>query len=208
MNARSKTRYNALLVAAQYRNSSPAIRLLLDRGAEVLPPKGQGTPLFSARPLFLAAYAGNAEILPALKKAGDKVDARMAVLGQEPTTPLSSGAQIGNIDVVRALLDLGAPVDQGEDVDGGPTALDRAVLGNNLEIAKLLIQHHANVNHRDNDGMTPVLYAASIDFGDSEMIDLLLNSGAKREARTREGLTALDLARKYEHTDLVPSLAR
>jgi ankyrin repeat protein len=40
------------------------------------------------------------------------------------------------------------------------------------------------------------------------MIDLLLNSGAKREARTREGLTALDLARKYEHTDLVPSLAR
>jgi hypothetical protein len=38
------------------------------------------------------------------------------------------------------------------------------------------------------------------------MVDLLLKSGARADARTKEGLTALDLARKYKHTQLVASL--
>jgi len=38
------------------------------------------------------------------------------------------------------------------------------------------------------------------------MIDLLLASGALADARTKEGLTALDLARKYNHTHLLASL--
>jgi ankyrin repeat protein len=63
------------------------------------------------------------------------------------------------------------------------------------------------VNHADKKGMTPLLYAASIDFGDSAMADLLVRSGARTGARTREGLTALDLAHKYNHTHLVVSLA-
>ena len=54
--------------------------------------------------------------------------------------------------------------------------------------------------------MTPLLYAASIDFGDSSMIDLLLKAGARRDARSKEGATALELARKYGHTHLVASL--
>jgi ankyrin repeat protein len=54
--------------------------------------------------------------------------------------------------------------------------------------------------------MTPLLYAASIDFGGSAMIDLLLQSGARPDARTKDGLTALDLARKYHLTHLLASL--
>jgi hypothetical protein len=38
------------------------------------------------------------------------------------------------------------------------------------------------------------------------MIDLLKASGARADARTKEGLTALDLARKYKHTHLLASL--
>jgi hypothetical protein len=38
------------------------------------------------------------------------------------------------------------------------------------------------------------------------MIDLLPKSGARADAKTKEGLTALDLARKYKHTHLIPSL--
>ncbi len=55
--------------------------------------------------------------------------------------------------------------------------------------------------------MTP-LYAASIDYGNSTMVDLLLKSGAKTNARTKEGLTALDLAHKYNHANLLPSLEK
>jgi hypothetical protein len=38
------------------------------------------------------------------------------------------------------------------------------------------------------------------------MIDLLLKSGARRDARTKDGLMPLELARKYNHTHLVPTL--
>jgi ankyrin repeat protein len=54
--------------------------------------------------------------------------------------------------------------------------------------------------------MTPLLYAASVDFGDSSMVDLLLKSGANAVARTREGLTAANLARKYGLRNLLKSL--
>lgn len=70
------------------------------------------------------------------------------------------------------------------------------------------MERGADVNHVDKMGMTPLLYAASIDFGDSAMVDLLLNSGAGMGARTKEGLTALDLARKYNHTHLLASLEK
>jgi ankyrin repeat protein len=62
------------------------------------------------------------------------------------------------------------------------------------------------VNAVDKNGMTPLLYAASIDYGDSAMIELSLKSGAKKHAKTPHGLTALDLAHKYEHAHLVRSL--
>ncbi len=204
INVRAKTGYSALMVAAQDPQANKAIRLLPDRGAEVRVPPGQSKPLFNAYPLFLAAYAGNAEILARLRDAGDRLDDSMVVNGVAPTTPLIGAVEFANAPVVRALLDLGAPVDQGE--RGGVTPLHRAVLGNLVEIARLLIQRGADVNRVDTFGMTPLLYAASIDFGDSAMIDLLLKSGARPDARTKEGLTALDLARKYNHTHLFARL--
>jgi ankyrin repeat protein len=82
----------------------------------------------------------------------------------------------------------------------------RAVLNNRVDIARLLISRGAAVNHVDNLGTTPLLYAASIDFGDSDMIELLLKSGARADARRRDGLTALDLARRYEHAHLLTAL--
>src|SRR6185369_12287698 len=59
VNARSETKYSALMVAAQYgTHSTPAVRLLLAHGADAS--QSQGQPLFNADPLFLAAYGGNA----------------------------------------------------------------------------------------------------------------------------------------------------
>jgi uncharacterized protein len=152
----------------------------------------------------LAAYAGNATSLKRLKEAGDSVEAPMDLIGTSRTTPLMGAARFGDIPVATALMDLGALPDK---VDGsGMTALDRAVLGNQVEMAKLLIARGADVNHLDKLGMTPLLYAASIDFGDAAMVDLLLKSGAKANAKNRDGLTALELAKKYRHTHLLASL--
>jgi ankyrin repeat protein len=206
VNARARTKYSALMVAAQYRESTPAVNLLLDRGAEVRLPSGQGAPLFNAHPLFLAAYSGNFEVLKRLRDSGDRLDDQMVVLGQFASTPLMAATVMGNAAVVRALLDLGAPVDQAD--TNGITPLARAALGNQVGIAQLLIDRAAAVNSADKLGMTPLMRAASIDFGDSEFIDVLLKAGADAGARNTDGSSALDLARRYTCTHLLATLIR
>lgn len=206
VNGRSKSKFSPLMVAAQYPDSTPTMRLLLDRGAEVRMPKGAGAPLFNASPLVLAGLAGNAEALPLLSRAGDDVNSKMSFLGMFPQTSLLSIITWGDAAVVRALLELGAPVDQAD--DDGITPLGWATIGNQPEVARILIEHGADVNHLDKKGMTPLLYAASIDFGSAAIIENLLKAGANPAARTKEGMTALDLANKYKHAHLVSSLGK
>jgi ankyrin repeat protein len=54
--------------------------------------------------------------------------------------------------------------------------------------------------------MTPLLYAASIDFGDTEMIEKLIAAGADLKAKNKQGLTAVDLARSYNHSTMASLL--
>ena len=206
VNARAQSRFSALMVAAQYQDSTPAINLLLDRGAQVGPPAEGGAPVFNANPFFLAAYAGNASALKRLQAAGAKIDEPMLLIGTSRTTPLLGAFKFGDEEVARALFDLGTPI---EFADGnGITMLGRAALNNEVNMARELIGRGANVNVVDKLGMTPLLWAASMDFGDPAMIELLLKSGAKADARNKDGLTALDLARKYNHTEVIPALSR
>ena len=205
VNARAQSRFSALMVAAQYQDSGAAMNLLLDRGAQVGPPAEGGAPVFNANPFFLASYAGNASILRRLRDAGAKIDEPMTLIGTSRTTPALGAFKLGDDEVARALFDLGTPI---EFADGnGITMLGRAALNNEVAMARWLIERGANVNVVDKLGMTPLLWAASMDFGDSAMIELLLESGARPEARSRDGLTALELARRYGHAEVVPVLA-
>ena len=205
VNARARSRFTALMVAAQYQDAEDAINLLLDRGATVGPPT-DGAPMFNANPFFIASYAGNARVLERLVSAGAKIDEPMTLIGTSRTFPILGAVKMGDIAVVRTLLDLGVPVDFA--LTNGVTMLGYAVFGNDLELAKLFIERGANVNSVDKLGMTPLLWAANIDFGDSAMVDLLVRAGARPDARNRDGLTPLELARKHNHTYLIPSLER
>ncbi|HYL36376.1 MAG TPA: ankyrin repeat domain-containing protein [Bryobacteraceae bacterium] len=206
LNARSKTRYSALLVAAQYPGSSPVMRLLLDHGAEVRLPKGAGAPLFNATVLGLSAMSGNADMIPLLLPKGDRLDDQFISLGLFPGSPFTIPIGFDDVKTMAALLDAGLPVDL-TDKDG-VTLLDLAVINGRVEMARLFISRGANVNALDHNGMTPLLYAASIDFGDSAMVDLLIKSGANGKTRSKDRLAALDLARKYNNANLVKSLER
>ena len=55
--------------------------------------------------------------------------------------------------------------------------------------------------------MTPLLYAASIDYGNTAMLETLVAAGADTSAKSREGLTAFDLAKTYHHEALAKVLA-
>ena len=202
VNARANSRYSALMVATQYQDADPAINLFLDRGAQVAAPAA-GAPVFNANPFFLASYAGNAKSLKRLLAAGVKIDEAMIAIGTSRTTPMLGAFKFGDIEVARTLLDLGAPVDFAD--GNGITMLGRAALNNDIEMARLLISRSANVNAIDKLGMTPLLWAANIDFGDAAMIELLLRSGAKADVRNKDGLTPLELARKFGHVNLIPA---
>lgn len=203
VNARARSRFSALMVAAQYQEGDAAINLLLDRGAQVAPP-ADGAPVFSANPFVLASYAGNAKSLKRLLAAGSKVDEPFIAIGTSRTTPMLGAFKFGDVEVANTLIDLGAPVDFAD--GNGITMLGRCVLNNEVGLARMLIARGANVNAGDKLGMTPLLWAANVDFGDTAMIELLLKSGAKTDARNKDGLTPLELARKYGHTTLIPVL--
>jgi len=205
VNARAASRFSALMVAAQYQEGDAAINLLLDRGAEVAAP-ASGAPVFNANPFFLASYAGNTKSLKRLLAAGGKLDEAMIAIGTSRTTPMLGAYKFGDVEVARTLLELGAPVDFAD--GNGITMLGRSVLNNEVEMARMLISRGANVNIVDKLGMTPLLWAANIDFGDAAMIELLLKSGAKADVRNKDGLTPLELARKYGHANLIPALER
>jgi ankyrin repeat protein len=204
VNARAKSRFSALMVAAQYQEGDAAINLLLDRGAQVAPP-ADGQPVFSANPFFLASYAGNTKSLKRLLSSGSKLDDAMIVIGTSRATPMLGAFKFGDLETALALIDLGAPVDFAD--GNGITMLSRSVLNNEVEMARMLIARGANVNSVDKMGMTPLLWAAAMDFGDTAMSELLLKAGARRDAKNKDGLTALDLAKSYGHGYQVNVLA-
>ena len=62
-----------------------------------------------------------------------------------------------------------------------------------------LLKGGADINHVDKLGMTPLLYAASIDFGDTVMLEKLIAAGADVKAKNKQGQTALELAKAFNY---------
>src|ERR1700687_1368031 len=120
----------------------------------------------------------------------------MLLGGVAPGTALAMVSQQGNAKMVAALVGMGAAVDE-MDTDTGVTTLGWAIFKNDLEQARFLISKKADVNHIDKLGYSPIEWAASVDYGDSAILELLLQPGANPKLKTKEGLSAAELAAKY-----------
>ena len=126
VNARAKTGYSALMVAAQYGESAtPALNLLLDHGAEVRVAAGQHAPMFNATPFFLAAYSGNTEILPRLARGQTNAEIGRTLYMSEATVKthlLRSFGKLGVSDrtaAVTTAIELGMLPAPGSGRTGG-----------------------------------------------------------------------------------------
>ena len=72
-----------------------------------------------------------------------------------------------------------------------------------LDIVNLLLAKGADVNSRDEDGRTALMWAADSESDSSETVKSLLIKGANPNAGDKDGATALSWAKKRGETPLV-----
>jgi len=89
---------------------------------------------------------------------------------------IHTAAQMGNLDLVRSMLDSGVDVDvRNHDQSGTPLVF--AVIGSQVEMVRFLISRGADVNFKSGNSAS-VLGHAKI-FNNQEIIEMLKNAGAK-----------------------------
>jgi ankyrin repeat protein len=197
---RSAAGYDAATAAASYRGSVDAIRAMLDAGASVEPAEN-----VKARhsPLLLAAMSGDMETVSLLLARGAHANPRPNASGD---SPLSEAITFGRADVVRALIRAGAKTDLVERT--GVNLLHWATITNRAEVIPDLTRSGVDINAIDDAGFTPLMYAATIDFGDTATISALLASGADRTIKNESGRTPLQQAQRLGHASLARILAQ
>ena len=143
------------------------------------------------------AAAAAAAAAEGVQTTDDVVIAGLVGTGGGGLTPLVFAAREGQMDVAKALLDGGAPVN--ETTNYGWTALLTAVNNRHWQLAKMLIDHGADVNIGNKGGWTPLYLATDIrnieggdypvakpDMDSLEFIKLLLDKGANPDARCKD----------------------
>ena len=99
---------------------------------------------------------------------------------------------------------------QGFDVNyqsrNGSTPLSAASVEGRRRMVSFLISKGANVNRKDGSVGESALMAAA-EMGHMEVVNVLLNNGAKPCALDKEGHTAEGLARQYRHGDIADNLS-
>lgn len=161
----SKTAKNAngvpALRLAVQRGNADLVGPLLDDGADPNGTDGGWTALLQAA-IGPPAYPA---VVKLLLDHGADPDARTSrgdtpLMASRGVTPLMVAAQVGNKEIVDALVAKKADVNARVN-GGGPSVLHYAVTGGNADIVDALIRKGAKVDVKDADGLTPLQLAQS-----------------------------------------------
>src|SRR4030095_4542109 len=94
-------------------------------------------------------------------------------------SPLELAIFQRDLPMVGFLIGRGADVNELTEL--GVSPLTQATLTNDVAVVKALIAAGADVNLVDQGGETALMHAATVDYGDSAVIDVLLAAGARRD---------------------------
>ena len=162
------SKYSSPLILACREGHTECAQLLIQRGANVND-ANQGTPL------TVSIMNNHKECVKLLYENGADVNKQESILG---ATPLMVASQWGNTDYVQLLLDYGADVNISSSPAGGETALG---LASDAQVAELLIENGADVNHVTNSGsiLLNAIKKSSYHQESSNKAILLIQNGAK-----------------------------
>jgi ankyrin repeat protein len=152
--------------------------------------------------IFEAASLGHLDQLTACLRIAAAVNSP----SKDGFTALHFACYFGQADAVLLLLGSGAAVDS---VAANPTRvmpLHSAASARNVAAARLLLEHGAPVNARQNGGWAPIHAAAQ--NGDEAMAELLLKHGADSEVVNDDGKTPAMIARQKGHETVAVLMER
>ncbi|KAF4437565.1 hypothetical protein F53441_13014 [Fusarium austroafricanum] len=159
---------------------------------------------YSRTPLFIASYRGHLHIVQELLRYGAQT--AVSIFDIDNNSPLFVASEAGYSDIVQELLRHGAGETISVPNKGGWTPLSVAIMGEFVEIAKILLQiPGVPVNQKDNYGMTPLFIASR--FGNQELVRLLLShSSIDLECKDWVGSTPLFGAVANGHLEIAKLL--
>lgn len=193
---------------AAYFGQTGKVRSLLNTGGDVNQEDAAG---FTA--LHCAVFGRNAETVKLLIDNGADVEASNA----GHATLLLWACEGGYLDIVKLLVDNGAEVN-GRAFGGlmwGPMPMDNwsnlhaAAHMGHADVVEYLLTKGADINAkciRGDGDLTPLHFAAR--KGHVDVVKALLARGANANLKSKEGHTALDLAKEENHADVVALLGK
>jgi ankyrin repeat protein len=119
-------------------------------------------------------------------------------------TALHFACYFGQPEVARLLIEKGAKIDAVANNATQVMPLHSAASSRNLAAARLLVEHGAPVNARQQGGWVPIHAAAQ--NGDQEMVDLLLANGADVDITNNDGKTPAMVAKDKGHAKIASLL--
>jgi uncharacterized protein len=187
----------ALLIACGAGSSYATVKWLIDNDANPLAKRwGSETALMRA-----SQYSDTMIIRLLLSKGLD--------INAHPWgfTPLMYAARSANWPAIFCLLNNGADANIPDQTNS--TILQWAAEQNNLEAVKALVKKTSNINTVDLiGGMTPLMWAAYNEHDNPQIIQVLLDNGAKVNIKAKNGSTALSWAVKKGNTKTVALLKK
>ena len=169
-------------------------------------------------PILVAAYHHEPEIASFLAdktvaltifeaSATGKINHVIRLLARDPQLvnayaedgfqPLGLACYFGHFEVAEYLVKAGAPINSPARNGLKAAPIQSAAAAGHAKIAKMLLEHRADPNVREQGGYTPLHAAAQ--NGDEGMIHTLLYGGADLNAKSNDGKTPLDLATEAGH---------
>ncbi len=104
----------------------------------------------------------------------------------KPSIDINTAVISGNLEAVKQHIEAGTDINQKEPMSGS-TPLMSAATFNKPEIAKALIDAHADLSIKNNDGAT-ALHSAAF-FGRIEIVQMLIDAKADKTIKNNYGAT-------------------